>query len=192
MKKLILTALLSLMLIPALAQQKHTDYNLPEVPKRAQYIDFPSLDQGLWFAAQLTPALGFSQGASGLVFQVDLIAGYRFNEFLKLGLGLSPRFNPVNARSFPFSGLGGSAVSLPIYLDARGNIISQESRMAVPYWSFDAGYSLMDGIYFSPTVGVRVGPMRNNFIAGLTYIFQNVSSWGQSFSAIGLRLGFEF
>lgn len=191
MRKIVLT--LALLLPLALGAQEHTGYNLPEAPtNRARYIDFPSLDTGLWFAAQLTPAFGFSQSSSGPLFQLDLVAGYRFNEFLKLGLGLSPRFNPIDSAGFPFSGVGGSPVSLPIYLDVRGNMISQESRMVVPYWNVDAGYSLMDGIYLSPTVGVRVGPMRNNFIVGLTYIFQNVASWNESYSAVGLRLGFEF
>ena len=136
--------------------------------------------------------MAFSSKSSGPIVQVDVIGGYRFNEFIKLGLGVSPRLLPMDSSYFPFDGLGGGPVSLPVYLDVRGNIISQESRMAVPYWSMDLGYSIPEGFYASPTIGVRVGGPRNNFIAGLTYIFQNVASWKESYSAIGLRLGYEF
>lgn len=176
MKRLIAIAAFVLMMVPALAQS-HTDYTLPEQPKRAKYIDFPSQDKGLWFAAQVTPALCFSEG---FLTQADLMLGYRTGEFFKIGPGVSP-------------GLLNGSFLMPIYLDVRGNIISQESRMAVPYWSLDAGYTIGDvykGIYVSPTVGVRVGMPRNDFIAGLTYIFQKVP--GSAVNSVGIRLGYEF
>ncbi|MBO6170417.1 MAG: hypothetical protein J6O51_10710 [Bacteroidales bacterium] len=177
MKRMILFVSLALMLIPAslMGQAKHQDYNLPEVPNRAKYIDFPSLDRGLWFATQLTPGYNMTQG---FFAQADLIAGYRFGEFIKVGAGLSPRY-------------GAAGFALPIYLDARGNIISQESRMAVPYWNLDAGYTIKQGLYLSPTIGVRVGEPRNNFLAGATYILQQLGP-GVFSHAIGIRLGYEF
>ena len=182
------------MLIPAslMGQAKHSGYVLPDEPKRAKYIDFPSLDKGLWFAVQVTGAAAFCNVGNGAISQLDLVAGYRFGEFLKLGLGVSPQFSIGSAGSIPFHGINNSPTALPVYLDLRGNIISQESRMAVPYWNLDAGYSFGEGLYLSPTVGVRVGQPRNNFIAGLTYIFQNVAVYGTSFSAVGIRLGYEF
>jgi len=175
MKKLIAVAAFVLMMVPALAQN-HTGYALPEEPKRAKYIDFPSQDKGFWFAVQAAPAVMTSEGFSG---QLDLMLGYRFGEFFKVGPGVSPRFSA-------------SGFSMPIYLDLRGNIISQESRMAVPYWSLDAGYSIgnVKGIYASPTFGVRVGMPRNNFIAGLSYILQGSGSG--LLHGVGLRIGFEF
>ena len=128
---------------------------------------------------QATPAFG----TEGVTAQADLIAGFRTGEWFKAGLGVSPKY-VVNQ--------GG--VVLPIYLDLRGNIISQESRMSVPYWSFDAGYtvgSLYKGLYLSPTAGVRVGMPRNNFIAGLTYILQQTGP-GDFAHGVGLRIGYEF
>ena len=195
MKKLIAILGLSLMLIPALAQN-HTDYQLPETPKRAEYIDFPSLDKGFWFAAQLAPAAAFAGNGSRATFvQADIILGYRFGEFFKIGAGIAPRLViPVNSSTsmmFPPAMLG--PIDLPIILDLRGNIISQESRMCVPYWSVDAGYTIKQGIYASPTIGIRVGQPRNNFIAGLTYMFQY---YGGALNipahAVGLRIGFEY
>lgn len=176
MRKLIALAATVLLAVPVLAQN-HTGYALPEEPKRARYIDFPSQDQGLWFAAQVSPAIflheGFNIGA-------DLIAGYRLGEFFRVGAGISP-------------GVLGGVFRMPVYLDLRGNIISQESRMAVPYWNLDAGYSVSsvyNGLYVSPTVGVRVGMPRNDLIAGVTYMLQLVP--GSALHGIGLRLGYEF
>ncbi len=176
MRKLICAAALVLLMVPALAQN-HTGYTLPDQPKRAKYIDFPSQDKGLWFAAQATGAYFASEG---LGVQADLIAGYRVGEFFRIGAGVSP-------------GVLGGSFRMPVYLDLRGNIISQESRMAVPYWSLDAGYSLgsvYKGLYLSPTVGVRVGMPRNDFIAGLSYMLQMVP--GSALHGVGIRLGYEF
>ena len=175
MRKLLAIMAFGLMMLPALAQN-HTGYALPEEPKRAKYIDFPSQDKGLWFAVQATPAFVLN---GGVLAQADLIAGYRAGEFFRVGAGVSP-------------GLLAGAFSMPVYLDIRGNIISQESRMAVPYWSIDAGYNVgaYKGFYASPTAGVRVGMPRNNFIAGLTYILQTVR--GGAMHGVGLRIGYEF
>lgn len=179
MKKLILIAGLVLTMVPALAQN-HKDYTLPETPQRSRYIDYPSLERGFWFAVQATPAFTTQEGFTA---QADFIAGYRTGEWFKVGVGVSPKFS-ANA------GFG-----LPVYLDLRGNIISQESRMAVPYWSFDAGYTFSPvnaGLYVSPTVGVRVGMPRNNFIAGITYILQTLPGGSAPSHGAGLRVGYEF
>ncbi len=183
MKKLITVIGLVLMLFPSFAQN-HKDYTLPSEPKRSRYIDFPSQDRGLWFAVQATPAINSIDSFSA---QVDLIAGYRTGEWLRIGAGISPKYSS-----------GKNAMVLPVYLDLRGNLISQESRMAVPYWSFDAGYTFggnyaYRGLYLSPTVGVRVGMPRNNFIAGITYIMQHIGPGSFLPShGVGLRVGYEF
>ena len=177
MRKLLLTIGFALMLIPAAAQQEHTGYRLPEEPKRAKYVDYPSLNTGFWFAVQATPAFATEEG---FIFQADVVAGYRGGEFFRFGPGVSARFAP-------------SGFALPVYLDLRGNIISQESRMCVPYWNVDAGYTIGQGIYASPTIGVRVGQPRNNFVAGLTYMFQYYGgAVGAPAHAIGIRIGFEY
>lgn len=179
MRKLLTVLAFALMLVPSFAQN-HTDYTLPDAPKRAKYIDFPSLDKGFWFAVQATPAFSTLDGP--FTAQLDLIAGYRAGEFFKIGPGVSPKSTSAG-------------FVLPVYLDVRGNIISQESRMAVPYWSLDAGYTFgaYKGLYVSPTVGVRVGMPRNNFIAGLTYMLQQIGPEGFVPShGVGIRLGYEF
>lgn len=179
MKKFFAIVAFGLMMLPALAQN-HTGYKLPDEPKRAKYIDFPSQDKGLWFAVQGTPVVYFGDGVPLFGAQADVIAGYRFGEFFKVGAGVSP-------------GWLWGAFSMPVYLDLRGNLISQESRMAVPYWSLDAGYNVgqRKGLYASPTVGVRVGMPRNDFLAGVTYILQTVPG-GIVMHGVGLRIGYEF
>ena len=182
MRKLFTLIGFLLMLVPSFAQN-HKDYTLPEEPKRGKYIDFPSQNKGLWFAVQVTPATTTIEGP--FTIQADLIAGYRTGEFFKIGAGVSPK-------------MAGPGFVLPVYLDFRGNLISQESRMAVPYWSLDAGYTFgsryaYSGLYVSPTVGVRVGMPRNNLIAGLTYIMQQIGPGSFLPShGVGLRLGYEF
>ncbi|MBO7643459.1 MAG: hypothetical protein J6S62_00645 [Bacteroidales bacterium] len=180
MRKLITILAFALLMVPAFAQN-HTDYRLPDEPNRAKYIDFPSLDKGLWFAVQLTPAYSTLEGP--YTVQADFIAGYRTGEFFKVGAGVSPKYSAAEG------------FAIPVFLDLRGNLISQESRMAVPYWNLDAGYTFgsYKGLYVSPTVGVRVGMPRNNFIAGLTYILQQMGPGGFTPShSVGLRIGYEF
>ncbi len=179
MKRLILIVSFALMLAPAslFGQAKNSGYVLPDEPKRAKYIDFPSLNEGFWFAAQLTPATFFREGFS---FRGEVIGGYRFGEFFKVGAGVAP-------------GAIGGIFQMPIFADFRGNIISQESRMVVPYWNVDLGYSvsrIYSGFYASPTIGIRVGMPRNDFIAGVTYIAQFVP--GSIVHGLGLKLGYEF
>lgn len=177
MKKLIVVLSFALMMLPAVAQN-HTDYKLPDQPRRAKYVDYASLDRGFWFAVQATPVYFLNLGGG---IQGDFILGYRAGEFFKIGPGISV-------------GTVSGALTLPVYLDLRGNIISQESRMVVPYWSLDAGWNFgtaFKGLYASPTVGVRVGMPRNDFIAGLSYIFQMVPNMNPV-HAVGLRIGFEF
>ena len=178
MRKIIITLAIILLAVPAMAQN-HTGYRLPEEPKRAKYVDYSSLTQGFWFAAQLSTGVGSRQGA---FTQADLIAGYRASEFFRFGPGVSPQ-------------VGGSGFAMPIYMDFRGNIISQESRMVVPYWSFDAGYTVgrfVKGLYLAPTGGIRVGMPRNDFIAGLGYVFQGLGAGVKPSHGFALRLGFEF
>ena len=182
MKKLLMIVSLALMMVPALAQN-HTDYTLPEMPKRAKYIDYSDQEHGFWFAVETTPAMGFSKTGSSFCINGDIILGYRVGEFFRLGAGVSPRYAAIGRKNF----------GLPVFLDLRGNIISQESRMVVPYWSLDGGYSFIQkGIYASPTIGIRAGMPRHDFIAGLTYIFQQDAINNAIFHAVGLKIGYEF
>jgi hypothetical protein len=82
-----------------------------------------------------------------------------------------------------------------LYADFRGNIISQQDRSLVPYWSFDIGAEIRNGFFFSPTIGVRIGEGRSSFLVGLNYRYGSVKTWkddNDMRSMFALKLGYEF
>ncbi len=182
MKKLICILSLALMLIPAsLSAQTQND-------------------SGFWCAASITPAAAFASNSSRATFaQADVVVGYRFSEFFKVGVGVSPRYViPVNSNTsmmFPKGQFG--KIDLPLYLDLRGSLMSQADKKVVPYWSVDGGYGIGQGFYASPTLGIRIGQSRGSFLVGLSYLFQHydyskVSMADQLVHAAALKLGYEF
>lgn len=197
MKRMMIIVGLALLATISAGAQEHTDYKLPEKPKRAAYVHYADLDKGLWFAVQASVHTVFAYGSTDKATAlqgVELIAGYRFGEFFRLGGGVAIRHYLAPSDGFP---IGKNKMmfginALPVFLDLRGNIISQESRMAVPYWSFDAGYAVNEGLFLSPTVGVRIGRPRNDFIAGITYYMQKNDALNKIMHGFGLRIGFEF
>lgn len=175
-KTAIILAFLCIVSLPVFAQERNI--TLPEKPNRPEYVDYSSLEKGFFGAVQLSPTLAMDKDDNKTaIYQVDLIAGYRFGEFLRLGAGVSPRI--------------GEMKNLPIYVDLRGGFISQRSRMCVPYWSIDVGYTLNQGIYLAPTAGIRVGGLRHDFVLGIGYFFQGVQD-ASDFNCAVLRLGYEF
>ena len=182
MKKLTLIFSLTLMLIPARLSAQADN------------------DKGFWCAASISPAAAFASNGSRATFaQADIVLGYRFSEFFKIGVGVGPRYViPVNANTtmmFPKGQF--NTIDLPAYLDLRGSLKSQESSKVVPYWSVDAGYGIGQGLYASPTIGIRIGQPRGSFLVGLSYIFQHydyskAQMENQIAHVAGLRLGYEF
>ena len=182
MKKLICILSLSLMLIPAsLSAQTQND-------------------NGFWCAATISPAAAFASNSSRATFaQADVVLGYRFSEFFKVGVGVGPRYViPVNANTtmmFPKGQF--DKIDLPIYLDLRGSLMSQADKKVVPYWSVDGGYGIGQGFFASPTLGIRIGQSRGSFLVGLSYIFQHYdyskAAMADQFAhAAALKLGYEF
>ena len=182
-----LTILAVLLGMASMAFAQHNqNITLPEKPKnRAQYVDYSMLRSGYWCAVQLGGFYG-----SGFAAQADFVNGYRFSEWIKVGAGVSYDYN--------FRGFS----TLPVYVDVRGNIISQEDTMFAIWWSADAGYSVgldpenKGGVYFSPGIGIRQGGIRHNFILSLNYMMQGQSfedtSRNQLLHFVGLKLGYEF
>lgn len=175
-KTAIILAFLCIVSLPVFAQERNI--TLPEKPNRPEYVDYSSLEKGFFGAVQLAPTLSFDRdGNKAPIYQIDLIVGYRFGEFFRLGAGVSPRINEMK--------------NLPIYADFRGNFISQRSRACVPYWSIDVGYTLNQGMYLAPTAGIRIGGLRHDFVLGIGYFYQAVQAMPDLNCAV-LRLGYEF
>lgn len=145
---------------------------LPEKPNRSNYVDYSTKESGFWCAAQI----GAGFGDTAFLAQLDIIGGYRFSEFLRIGIGVSPRMG---------------LKSIPLYFDARGNIISQMDRMYSFYWNAEIGYAIDDGIYLSPGLGMRFGGIRHNFLVSVNYTMQGFKDVGVKHFA-GVRIGYEF
>lgn len=154
---------------------------LPDMPTRAAgHTDYVVKETGYWFGALLDGYLVTAGNGIAGATQLNIINGYRFSEFLKVGIGVAPRYYFI----------GGQAFSLPIYADVRGNFSPQTDAMFAFCWSADLGYTLNEGIYVSPFIGVRTGDIRHNFTAGISYILQGHEVG--PIHLVGLRIGYEF
>lgn len=184
MKRLICILSFALVLVPStiFAQEENS-------------VSLPTQDKGLWFAAQLAPAAAFANGTRATIAQIDLLVGYKFSEFFKVGVGVTPRYvAPVNENvSMMFPPAMYSGVDIPVVLDLRGSILSQKNAKVAPFWSLDAGYTIGQGPCASPTLGVRIGKPKGSFLAGLKYMFQYYGgALNVPAHAVGLSLGYEF
>ena len=176
--------------MPALAQYR--DVKLPEKPKQTGYRDYENQDYGFWFATEVEG--GSTLKGDGLSMQfadAAVTAGYRFNQFLKVGVGVGGRyyFNNGEVRGED------SKWGVPVFANVRGNIISAYDRGAVPFWSVRLGTIINEGLYFSPSVGYSFGGMHNNFQLSVAYVLTNPKYFTlerQTTSAFTLRLGYEF
>ena len=137
---------------------------VPETPKRPKYKDYETAEKGYWTAVEFWGGGAVDFGGKPNMCNVDIhwINGYRFNEWIRVGVGLGFRYylgdlnyksggvdypepisskyswtNPNNQKETQ----GGNQWAIPLYLDLRGNIMSMATRLCVPYWSFDAGYT---------------------------------------------------
>ena len=196
MRRIVFVICLLCMTIASGHAQERT-ITLPEKPIRGKYVDYSLKDSGWWIAAQITGGLATTNdNIHAGIMQVDIINGYRFSEFLKVGIGFSPRYYFAQ-NSFPLreNRMIFGVYSVPIYADVRGNIISQEDTMFAPYWNADFGYTIHEGIFFSPGVGIKIGTVRNNVLFGINYSIQvhNVDeAKGGILHIFSIRLGYEF
>ena len=162
--------------ISSMSFAQDNEITLPQKPKRAKFVDYSVKETGYWLAAQA----GVSYYAGNLFGQFDFVNGYRFSEFLKIGVGVSPRIG---------------LKSIPVYVDLRGNFFSQADSMFAIWWNVDGGYAFNNGgIYVSPSAGLRFGGIRHNFIVGINYMLQGQENAEDHplLHAVGLRIGYEF
>ena len=127
--------------------------------------------------------------------ELDVVGGYRFSEYLRVGIGLGGRYYANNADARNTSSHWG----LPLFLDLRGNFIPGEYRDVVPFWSADIGTTFPDGAMFRPSIGIRVGQERSAFILSVGYMGQCIRAYGGDgqadhpfYSFITMKLGYEF
>lgn len=173
---------------------------IPQEKNNNSYKDYSEFDKGFWYAVELQGGASchFKKDNVGIL-ELDVVGGYRLSEYLRIGLGLGSRYY------FKNEDLRHSDIkwSYPVYLNIRGNIIPCEHRTVIPYYSFDIGGAIRDGMFFRPTIGIRVGEKRSAFLLGLSYMGQSLKSFKVSndntmspdriySSFVTLKVGYEF
>lgn len=165
----------------------------PGITPDADLKSYWNIDKGFWISGQLQGAYSLMLRGNNIpMIELDVTGGYRFNEYLRTGIGFGVRYY-IDNRKMRKSDV---ALSMPIYANIRGNIIHGGYRTVVPYYSLDIGGAVRDGFLWRPTIGIRVGQERSAFLAGLVYTGQcyksvetNKSRYG---SFLGITLGYEY
>lgn len=195
MKRYISVATAFLMGAAALFSQENTVNRIPTVGNDPEQTQLGEAESGFWIAAEVMG--GYSAHLYGHnmgITEFDVTAGYRFNEFLRIGAGTGLRYfiDSKDIRQHS-SGFG-----MPLFVAARGNMIRGKYRNVVPYWGFEFGGAFPDGIMFRPTVGLRFGAPRQAWTLGLSYMGQNIAvlDLGVKKKRLSnffmLRFGYEF
>lgn len=161
---------------------------------KTTYSEYYQYEKGFWFGFDLYGGISTNIGGSnGGLTELDFTAGYRFNEYVRVGAGIGARYYINNGN------IRGRSVewSFPIYANVRGNILPAYERRVVPYYSFSVGGALRDGVLVRPTIGARFGDFkRSAFLLGLSYVGQSLKrpdDNGDKFqSFVALSVGYEF
>lgn len=176
----------------------------PIVPKKGKkantYNDYSTYETGFWWSTELQGGYSCNlEDANVGMVELDAIGGYRFNQYAKIGVGFGARYY-FNNDKVRYSSV---EWAFPLYLNVRGNFIPEEYRTVVPYYSVDLGTTFRDGVFFRPTIGIRVGSQRSAFLLGLSYMGQQLKCFtlGENdlraekkkfTSFVVLKVGYEF
>lgn len=119
------------------------------------------------------------------------VGGYRFNQYLKVGAGLGGLYYPNSSNVRDSK----NHLAMPLFFNVRGNILSDEIRRTVPYWSVNVGTSFPDGFFLTSSAGLRIGEKRNAFLLSVGYTLRHLKSYPDcttNYSGALLKLGYEF
>ena len=176
-----------------------SEVKTPKEPKGAKYVDYSDLDKGWWCAVEAhAGGLWYDEDHGMGVFALTFTNGYRFSEFLKIGVGIGARYNlnhDSDYAAYRSVHKIQAPMSVPIFINLRGNIISQKSRMCVPFWNADIGYAVLDNFFFDAGIGFKVGAKRHNFVMSANFMGQAIkydpddAEFGSGFL---FKIGYEF
>jgi hypothetical protein len=177
--------------------QENSVVRMPRVNPGNVQKNYNEFATGFWIAPELYGAYScmFDGGNFGFA-ELDVTGGYRFNEYLRVGIGVGARYYLSNRDSF--IKYKKDDWSFPIYANVRGNFIPTQYRSVVPYYSFSIGGSINSGFFFRPTVGLRIGQQRSAFLVSLSYVGQSIHRGNYKIgrqgyvSLISLGIGYEF
>jgi len=174
------------------------------IEPKSEYKYYSGSDKGFWAGVDLGSGVSFTGVGIGVPLDFCAQLGYRFNQYIKIGVGGGMRYNFISEKMRDNSKDPDTFknFSFPLYLDLRGNFFSQDYRDVVPFWRFDTGWTFNDGFMFSPGFGLNFGGnIRNHFTLGLFYVgqlanvitdVQTMTSGKGYINQIQLKLGYEF
>lgn len=198
MRRITAIAAMALTLLPLYSQSKPTrEVKMPtESNLGVKLHDYNHYKQGVFCSAELSGAYSPSASSKNIGYtELDIVGGYRFNDFLRLGVGLGARLFIDSSYYRVMNHNWG----MPVFINARGNLIPNDYLDVVPFWTVDFGAEFPDGVMIRPCVGIRVGQPRSAFIASIGYVGQQIRCYSKAFeithkmrSFITLKIGYEF
>lgn len=191
MKKVII--LLSALAFSSIAFAQYRDVKLPPETPRSKYYDSDLADKGFWSAGEFSGGSTLSsEYACAQHLQLLWTAGYRFNQYIRIGAGFGGKVYVHNGSKLRAAE---SDWAVPFFFNARGNFMAQDDRGFSPYWSMNIGYVVKDGFFMSPTLGIRFGSKRSDFLLGVTYSLNRIDNWDwvdKFTNSLMLTLGYEY
>ncbi|MCM1107680.1 MAG: hypothetical protein NC388_01360 [Clostridium sp.] len=188
MKRIVLSVVSMMTLGTAVAQQR--EIRMPEDPVRR--INIAEEDRGYWCAIELGGGSTVMENMRNVAMAGLAFAnGYRFSQYIKVGVGIGALYYPNNSNVRDTR----NHLSMPLFVNARGNILSDNMRRVVPFWSVSAGTSIPDGGFLTPGLGLRIGEKRSAFLVGIHYTLRHLKSHAEctdNYSGAMLKLGYEF
>ena len=188
MKKYLLLILFMATIMDVYGQDRHIV--MPEQPTDSYNI--AEEDKGYWCAFEAGGGVTAMENMKNVAMvAASFTNGYRFNQYLKVGAGLGIMYYPNNKNVRKRA----SQFSMPIFLNVRGNILPDNTRMTVPFWSANVGTSISDGFFFTPAVGLRIGEKRSAFLISVAYTLRHLDSYPgntNNYSGALLKLGYDF
>lgn len=163
---------------------------MPETPSRG--VNIAEQEQGYWCAIEAEGGSTLMENRRNVALVgASFVNGFRFSQYLKLGAGLGVLYYPNSSNVRNTDG----HLAMPLFLNARGNMLSESIRHTVPYWSVNVGATLPDGFFLTPTVGLRIGEKRSAFLVGISYTFRQLKvlpGEKSGYSGAMARIGYEF
>lgn len=188
MKKYLLLFLLASATQWIMAQERHII--MPDSPNISHNI--AEQDNGYWCSIEVNGGSTLMENHRNVALvNAEFTNGYRFNQWIKVGVGIGVMYYPNNNSVRDTK----NHLSMPLYINFRGNMLSGEIRRTVPYWSINIGTSIPDGFFFTPTVGLRVGEKRSAFLVGVSYTLRHLKTCPggmTNYSGAMVKLGYEF
>lgn len=172
--------------------QENTVNRLPDKPNRPVYKDHTVTETGYWFSAEGLFGTMADPNSTNLQFiGAQFVNGFRLNEFLRggVGIGIKHYFKSDDLRTST------TVLGFPLFANLRGNLLSQNDREIVPFWSIESGTEIRSGYYVSPLVGFKIGEQRSSFTVGVSYTMIQMDTKEKDDdirNCITLKVGYEF